>query len=117
MATKTEVKSDPFENDAPVTFAGRTRATDLVKFGDLTKMEEVAGQDLLLHSITPVQTDFGGAVKLECSAADGTKHSIITSGQVIYTKLLELAAMEAQGTVEFPIVVCFNKRGRAWVID
>jgi|KBSSwiStaDraftv2_1062776.scaffolds.fasta_scaffold342786_3 hypothetical protein len=97
-------------------FANVKRATDFVKVPELTKMEAIADQDVLLHTVTPITTDLGAAVRLEVETEDEAKHTLITGGQVIYTKLLELAAMNAAGQIEFPVVVCFTKQGRAWTI-
>ena len=102
---------------SPGRFAGMKRAAEVVKFGDLTKMEDLSNEDVLLKTITPVDTDFGPAVRLVVEREDGTEHNLITSGQVIYLKLLELAAKVQSGQESFPLLVRFVKRGRAWVIE
>ncbi len=118
MAAKT---ADVFADDASVTtnpkFTAFKRATDIVKFGSLTKMEDLQGVDVLLKSITQTNTDFGPAARIVCEDAQGEEHTLLTSGVAIYPKLLELAVQEAQGEIEFPLIVRFVKNGRAWMIE
>lgn len=98
-------------------FDGIQRATDHVKIEALTKMEDIAGQDVALLSVFPTKTQLGPAARIECMKRDGERVTLLTGGVAIYTKLLELEALRSSGQIQFPVLVKFVKQGRTWIIE
>lgn len=94
------------------------RITDFVTVSELTKMEDIQGRDVLLTAIHPAKSEFGPGVRVTCSDAEtGEVYELITSGTVLYPKLMELALLVERGQVAFPVAAAFVKKGRTWIIE
>lgn len=98
----------------------RPRLSQYATGGEFTPMEKVEGRELLIQSIDPIETKFGGAFKLGCIDEISGEVHVLCAGQMVIKGAIEalLAEANAEGReVQYPIPVRFIKPGKAWLVE
>jgi hypothetical protein len=93
-----------------------TRLSELAPSGgSLTPMEDIKEKDLILLAAEPCETQFGNGYRLTLTEKIGGEEFEVLTSAVVVCKQLD-KALEANAFC-LPMIVCFTKQGRAWIIQ
>lgn len=110
MATKQNATL-PLTNDRP-------RLSVYAHEGGFTRLEDIEGMEMLLHSFELLKSETYGKDFYKTGATDtaGTVH-VLALGQTLVKPAIDALLEASEDNPDFPIAARFVKKGRAWTLE
>ena len=80
--------------------------------GGVPRLEEIEGQDVIVHSWKLIQGKLGDYAVITIELADGSVNQYRCGGMFVLDALVNASAEEA-----FPLEAKFTRTGRAWIVE